>query len=501
LCCVVWRGRIGLRHPQEAGKIVVRLAGEDWSKYDMAPMDVREPSAETEVSKPDEDLIAMTLIGPVEPAAFASIMPFLGGDRSDDTGREPMRQTSLTALPFGSVGLSGVCAPEVAAPIVAGAPMFVPAAQSIDTPVVAPPAYVKSPPTVASTPPAAERLWAAGVAPAAPAAARETIGEMVAAAAAAAVVAAPSLDRASQEGALAASNAAAGAAPWNVRKREAPSSVVELDVMRAETPNEMLHLLWYDPDSVARIRRVPAWKSIFETLERTPRSREIEIVDGAREPWEAEDRQEILEVLAKGAHADGKGVEEAFEAAVGEGGKFAPPIVLLAGEVEIPFDELEALKVAMSTATPLATPADEQLRASVAAAKEFVQVPGLVATPAVSEGLTMRIRDAFAREKKGLPADYLDQQIERGLLMNRSYQKREVFGGTYLRCLIWQPMEKVPGLGYVVADVAKKLPMWRRFRARVIVEVHAAQDQYEVVPRAMKVLAMARVGSTRSGRA
>jgi hypothetical protein len=67
--------------------------------------------------------------------------------------------------------------------------------------------------------------------------------------------------------------------------------------------------------------------------------------------------------------------------------------------------------------------------------------------------------------------------------------------------LIWLPADKVPVVGYVVADVAKKLPMWKRFAVRAIVEVHPAQDQYEAAPRAVKVLAIARMGSARSGRA
>lgn len=495
LCCVVWRGRIGLRHPQEAGKIVVRLAGEESGDHGLVVSDVRMPSPEPELSTLDEDLVAMTMIGAVAPAASGAVMPFLGGDKPKETGREMPRQIGNGALPFSSVGAAALRVPDPPVPVVGVSTKFVEVARAVDAPVVAPPAYVKPPP-VASVQPAAESVWASGFSTPLPAPAKETIGEMVATAAAVAVVA-PSVDRATQDGALAASNAAAGATPWSVPKREARPSNTELDMMRAEAPTEMLQLLWYDADSVARIRRVPAWKNVFEEFERSPRSRDLEIVDGAREPWEAEDRQEIFEVLSMATPTDGKGVEEALDGAVGERGKFTPPIVLLAGELDQQFDELEALKAAMSTATPLVTPADEQLRVSVAVAKEFVQVPGLVATPAVCEGLTTRIRDAFVREKKSLPSDYLDQQIERGLLTNRSYQKRDVFGGTHLRCLICLPGEKVPIVGYLPADVAKKLPMWKRFRARLIVEVHAAQDQYESAPRAVMVLALARVGSSR----
>ena len=262
--------------------------------------------------------------------------------------------------------------------------------------------------------------------------AKETIGS---AAVAAVAVAAVAVDRATQAGAMAASNAAAGATPWRGPKRDVLPAAAENAAFQVEPARELLQLLWFDTDSVARMRRVPAWKSVFEELERQPRSRELEIVDGAREPWEIEDRQEVFQILAKAPRADATGVDEALDGAIGEDGRFVPPMVLLSGEMEMPFDELSALKAAMSTAAPVVTPADEGLRAAVGAAKEFVQTPGLSAAPAVSEGLTQRIREAFAREKKGLPEDYLDGQMERVLLAGRHYQKREVFGGQFLRCL------------------------------------------------------------------
>jgi len=258
----------------------------------------------------------------------------------------------------------------------------------------------------------------------------------------------------------------------------------------------MLQLLWYDPDSVSRMRRVPAWKKVFDDLEQQPRSRSVEIVDGAREPWEIEYRREVFEVLAKAPRVDVIGVEEALDDAIDEDGKLAPPLVALAAEIEMPFDELESLRAAMSTSAPLVTPADENLKAAVGVAKEFVQTPGLSAAPEVSEGLTARIREAFAKEKKGLQADYLGQQMERVLLTGRSYQKREVFGGMFLRCLLWLPGEKAALVGYLPEEVGKKLPMYKRFRARVMSEVWPGQDQYETSARAaLKVVALGRVGN------
>lgn len=485
VCTVVWRGRMGLRTADEAGRIAVTMEGAMAEKAEPDELQITLPPQSPHVQPDPEDLVGQTMIGSFASKASAQVMPFAGAP-VPKPGVEAIRNVADGVLPFGQSG------PRI------GIPSPPAQAASIPGPPIVPPAFVPPPPVV--TPLQTESVWASGATTAAPpAASRETIGEAAAAAATAAVAASSATtDRASQDGALAASNAAAGATPWSAPKREVRiDAPMESPGIRAEVQAEMVQLIWFDPDMVPRARRVAAWKKVLEALEHHPRSRDLEMADGAKDAWEIEDRQEIFEIMAKGARTDGKGVEEALDNSIGDDGKFAPPLVLLAGELEMPFDELETLKAAMSTATPLITPADELLRTAVNVAKDFIQVPGLVATPAVSEGLTARIRDAFAKEKKALAPEYLDQQIERGLLANRSYQKREVFGGTYLRGLLFIPSEKTPLIAYLPLDLAKKLPMWKRFRARLIADVHPAQDQYETVPRAVKVVAIARVGGKR----
>jgi hypothetical protein len=41
--------------------------------------------------------------------------------------------------------------------------------------------------------------------------------------------------------------------------------------------------------------------------------------------------------------------------------------------------------------------------------------------------------------------------------------------------------------------------MWKRFRTRLIAEVHPVQDQYETLPRTVKVVALARTGANKRG--
>ena len=373
------------------------------------------------------------------------------------------------------------------------------AVSAASPPVVVPPAFVQ-PPAVVTARAGAESPWA-GAASGGSAPARETLGMSAAAAAAVAIVPLGAADGAQSAGALGASNAAAGAAsvPWSPPRRELRAVPDEAEPAAMERAPDPVQLLWFHPASVARMRRVARWKQLLDESQRKALDRDLDEADSGKEPWEIEDRQEVFEILARGERTDGRGVDEALRGSIREDGKLIPPLVLLEVDLELPFDELEALKAAVTTAGPLAGPGDEGLKASVGIGKEFLQTPGLSAAPGVCEGLTTRIREAFVREKKALAADYLDTQMERALLTGRHYQKREVFGGACLRALLWLAGEKDAQIGYLPAELAKKLPMYRRFRARVVVEVHPAQDQYEVRAQALRAVAIGRVGGVGRG--
>ncbi len=200
----------------------------------------------------------------------------------------------------------------------------------------------------------------------------------------------------------------------------------------------------------------------------------------------------MFEVLARGGQSYLRGVEDALSMARNKGGKLVPPLVIIEGDVEVQLDELAALEAAATTATPLITPADETLKAAVEAADAFLGRPPQSASPAVCEGLHVRIREAFVREKKALPADYLDRQTERVLIAGRRYQKREVLGGVFLRALVWIPGEREGLLCYLPEALANKVPMYRRFGARILGDVHPQQDQHEALSYSFRALAVGR---------
>lgn len=249
----------------------------------------------------------------------------------------------------------------------------------------------------------------------------------------------------------------------------------------------MLELLWFDPKSAARIRRRPPWRRILDEAA-AEKADEPALPNQGVPP---EERRDVLLVLARGEATDGEGASAAVSAGIRDDGVFAPPLLLLAGELRFAFDEVETLKGTVTTATPFMG-GDEPLKATVDAAKDFLATPGLLTAPAVVEALAGRIRDAFGRTKRAVPAGYLEAQTERALLEQRHYQKRVFAGAPSLRALLQAPADKGSMLAYLPADVASKLPLYQRFPARLVAEAHLSADQYESHPFALKILALAR---------
>jgi hypothetical protein len=307
------------------------------------------------------------------------------------------------------------------------------------------------------------------------------------------------------------STAAAGVSGGRVLIEPAPPltrAAVEpeaLPTIRAE-PLEAIELVWFDPESVPRLRRKAEWRPLLDALERAPLDPEFDDPALARNPALVEDRREIFEILTHAAPTGAEDLDAALARCVRDDGKFVPVGALFAGELELPFDDLAALQATLTTVSPLVG-SDEALKGAVQAAKDFLATPGLMSAPAVAEGLTRRMEDAFAQGKRVVPAGYLEAQRERALLEQRQYQRRLVFGGRQIRALLHLAgAEPGPGVrlgghgksspavipAYLPESIADGLPMYPRFRARMVAELHLAADRYEAHPAALRVLALAR---------
>jgi hypothetical protein len=252
-----------------------------------------------------------------------------------------------------------------------------------------------------------------------------------------------------------------------------------------------IQLVFHDADSMPRIRRTPRWRPLLLDLEKRPPDPDLEDPAFAKDPADVEDRREIFEILARGAPSIAIEINEALIAAVRDDGKLIPPLLLVAGELQLPFDEIETLRATVTTVTPLQGN-DENLRASIDVARQFLAIPGLATAPAVAEGMTLRIREAWSQGKRVVAPGYLDAQTERVLTEQRHYQRRTVFGGIHLRALLHcGGTSPIPA--YLPDSAAKVLPLFPRFKVRLVVEAHLQIDPYETNQAALRCLALARV--------
>ena len=312
---------------------------------------------------------------------------------------------------------------------------------------------------------------------------------------------------ASVPGVLDASNAAAGALASVLRFEASParttSAAEPRQAPRVEA-TDALELVWFDVESTPRLRRKAAFRAILLALEKKPLDPDFDDPALAKEPMLVEDRREVFEILARAEPTNHAALDATLARCLREDGKFVPAIALFSGELELPFDEVAALRATLSTVTPFVG-TDDALRAAVDTARELLALPELIAAPAVVEGLTRRIEDAFAQGKRAVPVGYLEAQRERVLLEQRRYQRRAVFGDKFLRAVLRLDGEATakqtaaarasanPGVpAYLPPSVADLLPLASRFRARLVAEIRLGADPAESHPAALKVLALVR---------
>lgn len=260
---------------------------------------------------------------------------------------------------------------------------------------------------------------------------------------------------------------------------------------RAPGVEEVIDLVWFDPEAVPRIRA--RWPAIIDALEFEPLDPRHDLpVD---DPQGSRDRHHVFGVLTRADATDARGVPREVLEAVGDRGRFTPPLVVIGGELRFPFDEIEMLKTAAAAAKPLAKD-DKRLTDLLEMLGELLETPLLQGSPSAVESLLRDLQAAVQQSKRALPVKYLDAHLERVLLEQRRYQRRTVFGGPCLRALL------TPGAlpAYLPATLAERLPLVTQLKARLIAEVNPNQDQYESHPHALRVVALGRVMSLEGAR-
>ncbi|APR79702.1 Hypothetical protein A7982_05049 [Minicystis rosea] len=541
ICTLTWRGHLALDDRDQEGRVVVgmEVASRPPARSEARAAEVREKQAPPRMAPPQPPRAAtLPVISPqVWPAWLASKEGESSSPSSDalrglrpaeaqapkegaappslrpEPPKPPPPPPGMTAPVMStapraptSSGVGWLRSIPAASPDGAAPPAAAPPPPFAPPAAIAPPPAMAAPPAMAPIAPPAAIAPPPAMAPIAPPPAMAPIAPPAMAPMASSAFA-PSPDRPGSSldlreiatrGVAAVSNAAAGgtaARPSVSGLRAVASAEIEPASVAA---NGALRLVWFDEAAVPRIRRVPRWKPLLAALESAPLDRELDDPAAEADPMLVEDRREVFEIAARAKATDARGVSAALDGAIRADGKLVPPIVLVSGEVETPFDEMAHLEASIAAATPLVTSDDRELEASIETAQRFLKNRGTSSVRATARALSTRIREAFAKEKK-LSLDLLDAHVSRALREERCFQRREVLGEKHLRLLLRErddggprSSDDAPLVLYAPEAVAKKLPMYTRFSARMIAEVHLQEDEAETAPHALRVLALVR---------
>ena len=496
-CSVTWRGQFALDQPFAAGRVVVSIANAN-ANAGAAPREPAQAPNQRAVGRsgppaglaqPPSNRSEHTLVD-VSSLGLGGALPFVrsaegppADTRLDEAPRRrdtktiqhtlpPRRAEGGSALPFNALmGLP-------AQPARAQTPAWPPAAMG-ETPK--PPAW---PAPVLATP-----ALPAAVMP--PARVREAMSNEPVAPqgssspwASSDPIASPSLGQFALSQSAEAPAAAAAPPASSEQVLAAPPAP------RA-TPRAYIDLLWFDKDAPRQVRAQTPW---LEALREPARDGAWMTADEAFEPkQEANDRRDVIRALSRVPAVDGEGVMAQMAAAIDDDGVLTRPLVVVRGELQLFFEEMETLKATIAVVSPLVG-ADKKLKELADAANETVSSDWRC-TSAVAEGMTARLKEAFAQANRALPATYVDTNVERILLEQRRYQKRTILGSARLRAAL-VPAGASPGAAiptYLPGHLEKELPMFQRFQVAIIAEAHSQQDQFESHAAALVVLALGRV--------
>ena len=297
--------------------------------------------------------------------------------------------------------------------------------------------------------------------------------------------------RAALGGASAASDAAARVAPIEAMPPLAKAPVAQ--PRSAVGMHEYLDLVWYDASAPRKVREQHAWS---ELLRDAPRDGRWVVGDEAERPEEPlRDERSVRRALSRIHPVPFESIDSLLLEAVDEDGVLDRPLVVLSGELAMTFDPVAVLRAVVATTQHFAI-ADKKLKEAVDAATELLADSPQVGSTLV-DSLTHRIRQVFAATPRGVGADYLDGTVDRIVLDARHYLKRNVLGGPQLVGELGS--DAGPSLTtYLGADLSNRLPLFRRFKVKLLAEPHPPQDPSDGGQVSLKALAMARVMPRRS---
>jgi hypothetical protein len=248
--------------------------------------------------------------------------------------------------------------------------------------------------------------------------------------------------------------------------------------------------LWLDEKAVPKIKADPQWRELLADPPRAEKpSFGFDDEPPVTKPDGDEPRRTAMTVLSRGSAFGGSDMLSLLLEARRPDGSLEPPFALVKGTLRFPFDDIETLKAMVASATPFAT-GNKILADALDTANQVLAAPKPPSEMAAN--VAKNIRAAYEKSDR-LEVSYLDESTEKTLLAERSYNRRSLLGDKWVRALLTPAAGKTAVVAYIPDAIAKDLPMFTSFVARLIVRVHPQQDQYEPSDVALEVVALGRV--------
>jgi hypothetical protein len=267
--------------------------------------------------------------------------------------------------------------------------------------------------------------------------------------------------------------------------RGAPAVAVEPAVKPA------LQLLWLDLTCLGRLPAHQEYAALLDAAANRAPDPAIDSYARSSASGNADGYRDVLCVLTEARPRAASELQSDIDQAIGDGNKLIPPLVVLAGELSVAFDERRQLG-ATADVGAVTCPDDENVCQAVAAARAYLKAAA-GGSPRVTTTLAQRILDAVVAAQDETDALELQHEIDRMLITGRSYRCRSLFGGTYLAATLRLPGTARPIAAYLREPAASQLPMFERFAVRLLAEIHLAQEEDQAAPLALRVVAVARV--------
>jgi len=250
----------------------------------------------------------------------------------------------------------------------------------------------------------------------------------------------------------------------------------------------VVELLWFDEAGTAKLRA--RWPQRSSELEFTPLDPQHDLVD--EDPERARAHHTHFGLMMSGGAVELPDLATLMRDAVDERGRFSPPIALVEGRLQLPFDPNKALRALVDSVRPLIG-SDEKMTALLKQAETLLDSPWAGGSEEAVSNMAGRVRKTYGKSRSAVSLTQLDISLERLLLSSRAYQRRKLLGGEWIRgelkCA--ELDEILPA--YLPAALSETLPMLQSFPSRLIIEAHARQDQYEPHEIALKTLSLGRV--------